>query len=78
MRTDNPIADACIYYGQKEILNFDYKCILCESEFDSGFGVEYEHDHFCNDCHQSEKHLAFYKSIGLDKEEINQLTFKKL
>jgi hypothetical protein len=78
MRTDNPIADACIYYGQKEVLTYDYKCIVCESGFDSKFGVEYESDHFCNDCHEAGKHLAFYKSIGLDREEINQLTFKRL
>lgn len=78
MKTDNPVADACSYYHKDQPLTYDYKCMLCESDFDSGFGVDYEGDHFCNDCYEAEKHIAFYKSIGLDKEEINQLTFKKL
>lgn len=77
MRTDNPIADACIYY-HKEVLTYDYRCMLCDADFDSGFGVDSEGDHFCNDCHEADKHLVFYKSLGLDKEEIHQLTLRKL
>lgn len=78
MRTDNPIADACIYYGQQEPLIYDYKCCLCEAEFDSGYGVSLEDDCFCNDCYSAGKHLAFYRELKLDADEIGQLTYKKL
>ena len=67
--TDNAILDAQDHFKHEKPL-LDYKCMSCGERFGHRHGITCGDEEFCNECVKHNKHILFYRKIGISDEDI--------